>query len=393
LRRVLAQLADHGRQAAAQRMLRMPAQQVLGARDVEFVVVVGQRHHEGLDERFLAAVDRVGDHILHPVLQPGAGGGHGLRDLPRFPGLAVHQPSDQVLQCFIAFGDRLTDEDRGLFRQLRAPVDRGAEGARDIVLVHERLAMRRIAGKHVALHLPFVNALDLVRQGRHFAIIGIDACNAQHQHRDMAAFRMQDALGIQLRLRVGPGRVQRRVFGDRIAGLGRRMDQHRAGIDELLDLERLQRAQQALRALDVDLVVQRVGVAGEIVERRQMNHRRETVAVTRTQLVASLCQRLLGSNVGVDAIAALAGALEADHGIRLLQLGADRLAEPAFGTGDQYDRFLLSHMSLPLMRCPRTHDVCHLTCHFLHAGNMQASNAATVWTTRRRVGADGADGA
>ena len=55
----------------------------------------------------------------------------------------------------------------------------------------------------------------------------------------------------------------------RSPGLTGRMHEHGARIDELLDVEVLQRAQQALRTLDVDGLVERVVLSGKVEDRRR----------------------------------------------------------------------------------------------------------------------------
>ena len=72
------------------------------------------------------------------------------------------------------------------------------------------------------------------------------------------------------------------------------MHQHGARIDELLDLELLQRAQQAPRALDSDGLVERVVLAGEIEIGDEVDDARDA----RAERVAELAQRQLDRSIG-----------------------------------------------------------------------------------------------
>jgi len=88
-------------QRVAQRVLRLPAEQLAGTRDVDGIMVVGDIHHPGPDEQIFAE---------NIVLNPGAGFGEGLRYLPRLPRLAVNQAADFGLQIAVAHDLRLPEQ-------------------------------------------------------------------------------------------------------------------------------------------------------------------------------------------------------------------------------------------------------------------------------------------
>ncbi len=309
-------------------------------------MVIRQFDHERLDERLDAPIDRIRNHVFHLVLQPRAGSSNRLGNLARVPRLAMHQTADHVLQRLITFGMRFADQDRCFLRQLRAAVDGCTEGTRDIIDMHERLAVRRIAGKYAAQHLPLIDALDLVRQRRYLAIVGVHAGDAKDQCRNIAAFLMNDSLRINLRLRIGPGRLQWRVLIDYLPRRRWRMDQHRARINELLDLERTQRTQQTARALDIHAVIQRIGFTRKIVERSKMDHCGKTIAMARMQHGACFCQCLVGSDISFDAIGFPALSFEADNRIGAGQCGRNRAAESPTGSSNQHHWLLQRHAFL-----------------------------------------------
>ena len=127
-------------------MPRLPAEQVAGAPDVECVVVVGHRDHEGFDERRFACVDRVRDDRLELALRPRAGGGDRLRHAQRRPIIhAVHEIADLVLQRVIADRVGLADQQLGFGRQHIAAVDDAAERFEHVVAVKHRLTDQRAA--------------------------------------------------------------------------------------------------------------------------------------------------------------------------------------------------------------------------------------------------------
>ena len=83
-------------------MLRLPAEQLAGTRDVDGIMVVGDIHLPGPDEGIFAE---------NVVLNPGAGLREGLRYLPRLPRLAVNQAADFDLQIAVAHDLRLPQQE------------------------------------------------------------------------------------------------------------------------------------------------------------------------------------------------------------------------------------------------------------------------------------------
>ena len=72
-----------------------------------------------------------------------------------------------------------------------------------------------------------------------------DSRYAQEHERDATVPLAQQRFRAHLRLRIGPGRLYGRVFADpRVRPVRRLMDEHRARINELLDLEGLQLVDQ-----------------------------------------------------------------------------------------------------------------------------------------------------
>ncbi len=64
---------------------------------------------------------------------------------------------------------------------------------------------------------------------------------------------------------IGPSRINRRILVDAPSGLDRCVDEHRAGEDELLDLEFLKMLQEPLRAVHGDLFIEwEIVVGGEM---------------------------------------------------------------------------------------------------------------------------------
>src|SRR5690606_18523232 len=95
-------------------------------------------------------------------------------------------------------------------------------------------------------------------------VVVVHAGETQDGVRDIAMLALHRPLGLELRLRVCPGRCKGRVLPDRHAGFAWTMHQHRAGIEKLLDPERLQVGKEAARSLDVYPLVERVLVTAEI---------------------------------------------------------------------------------------------------------------------------------
>ena len=263
--RIVLQRLDDVRQRGADGSSRLPAQKIARPRDVERIVVVRHVDHEGADERLLALVDRVRHDRLGQLLEPGAGPGEGFRDGDRRPlVLAMDQPADRFLQGRVAQRIRLADQDRHVVRQPLAPVDRPAEGIDHVVLVDERLPGTRVAGIEVALQVALVDARDLLGERRHRGAVVIEAGEMEQHVGDPAVLLADHRLGRGLGFGIRPFGRDRRLLVDPLAGLAGRVHQHGARVDELADLEVLQGPQQAARALDIDLVVERMVLAGEI---------------------------------------------------------------------------------------------------------------------------------
>ena len=72
--------------------------------------------------------------------------------------------------------------------------------------------------------------------------------------------------------RISPSRTKRRCLVNALPWLARFMDQHRAGIDEPLHLEILERFQNPFCAFDIDLVIKRTGFPGPVKISNQMEN-------------------------------------------------------------------------------------------------------------------------
>src|SRR3546814_12127526 len=74
------------------------------------------------------------------------------------------------------------------------------------------------------------------------------AGDAQKYDRYVVMSLTEDCLCPDFRFRIGPARIDRRIFIDALVGsICRAMNQHRARVDELLDLEMLQGIDQPSR--------------------------------------------------------------------------------------------------------------------------------------------------
>ncbi len=171
-RRILLQGGDHCRQFVFQATPWFPTQQFPGARNIEFVVVVCHSHHERLDERPLALVERIGNEWLDLVLRPGAHCRNGLWHAQSRPFLgAVNQISDLVLERVISEGLLFADQDHRSRRNLLPPVNGTAEGIEHVVPVKHRLADGRRARIEMALEIALIDAGDLVGECRHRSLL------------------------------------------------------------------------------------------------------------------------------------------------------------------------------------------------------------------------------
>jgi hypothetical protein len=335
----------HLRQRLAQRALRLPSEQLAGARDVERIVVVRAIDHPRLDERLLA-----GEVIQHPgarLRQRRQRGG----DLDGLHRLAVDQPRERVLELVVAQRLRLAEQQRELRWQLRASLDDPFDGVDEIVHVQESLAVRRRARVEPTGEVALADALDLLRQRDRVTEIVVDAGDAQQHGRNVAALVTNELLGPDLRCRIRPGRLDRPILVDELAGLGRPVHEHRAREDELLDLKvlRAKLPEQPAGPLDGDLLVLRARLAEEIVVGGEVDHRGHVRPVVGTDGAQPLPHALVGRNVDGDTDAARRRrlgrlAVEADD-VRELsgEPPHDSVADPPVGAADDEDPALRLH--------------------------------------------------
>src|SRR3546814_40139 len=90
-----------------------------------------------------------------------------------------------------------------------------------------------------------VNLRYLLREKSRASVVVVNSGGAHINDGDVSVALMQQCLGVDLGLRIGPGRADRRVLVDALVGCGGRlMNEHRAGEDELSDFERLQRSEE-----------------------------------------------------------------------------------------------------------------------------------------------------
>ena len=118
------------------------------------------------------------------------------------------------------------------------------------------------------------------------------------------------------------------------------MDEHGAGIDELFHLGALQRQKQAAGALDIDFLVERIGLAGEIVVAGQMDDRSDAPAITLSHLVHGLLDRAVGGQIAGHAVRmlrALGISVKTDDRVILGQRLAQGEAQEAADAGNQND--------------------------------------------------------
>ena len=111
-------------------MLRTPADQLLGARDIELVVRVGLIDHPRLHKRVL---------VEHVFLHPLAALRQCLRNFARLPVLVMYQSAKALLQIAIAERLCLADQQRDFVGQRRAPVDHAQHRIDHVVNVQVRL--------------------------------------------------------------------------------------------------------------------------------------------------------------------------------------------------------------------------------------------------------------
>src|SRR3546814_11183730 len=107
------------------------------------------------------------------------------------------------------------------------------------------------------------------------------------------------------------------------------MDQHRSRIDELLDLEWLERPHEVAAAVDIDGLILRLVLAAEVEEGRQMHDARDAATVFRTYPGKGIGDARLISEIGFEhwIIGIATRPVETNHEIRHLEpacAGAER---------------------------------------------------------------------
>ena len=145
--------------------------------------------------------------------------------------------AELVLERVVADRVGLADQDLGFGRQLVAAVDGAAEGVEHVLAVEHRLADERGARIEMALEVALVDARDLLGERRHRRVLVVDAGEAQQHVGDLPVLGADHLLGRRLRFRIGPAGLDRLTLVDALARLAGRVHEHRARIDELLDLE------------------------------------------------------------------------------------------------------------------------------------------------------------
>jgi len=268
IRRIGLERVDHRWQRCQQRMARRPAQERPGAADVELIVIIGDLDHPGADEGIVRK---------HLVLDPGPCLDQGLGQGHDRPGLSMHEFSDAPLQRLVAWRLGLPEKKGDLGRQILPPVHDTLDRVDQVFEMQRRLAVRRIAGEEIARGLALVDAGDLLGKESGTAALVIDASRAQDHDRNRVALRSKQPFRLDLGLRIGPFGLERPVLRDRPSRSRGSVDEHRAGKDELFDPVELalQYLQETAGALHGHALVLGTGLAGEIVIRRQVNHRSE----------------------------------------------------------------------------------------------------------------------
>jgi hypothetical protein len=203
-----------------------------------------------------------------------------------------------------------------------------------------------IARVEVAHGRALVDAGDLLRQEGGPAFLVVDPGEAQDHDRDRAVLGADQGLGLDLRFRVGPLRLDRPALVDPLARRAGRVHEQRAREHELADLVGLQLAQEPPRALDGHRPVLGVGLAREVVVGGEVDHRGDRRPV---RALLGLGQRrphaLVRGQIDPDRGDARHGLLrlgdvEPDHLVAPRQPGRQGLAEEAAAAGDQDGIFL-----------------------------------------------------
>jgi len=188
-----------------------------------------------------------------------------------------------------------------------------------------------------------VNLRYLLREKSRASVVIVNSGGAHIDDGDVPVTLMQQCLGVDLRLRIGPGSTDRRLLADALLRSGGRlMDQHRAGEDELLDFERLESVHQPPGALDGYLVVERIGIAGNVIIGGEVNHRSDAVAVARADLVERSSHRFIRPDVDVDRQGGWwwigrTGAIEADDSVAFAEPGDQGRSDETARPRDQND--------------------------------------------------------
>src|SRR3546814_9620868 len=118
------------------------------------------------------------------------------------------------------------------------------------------------------------------------------------------------------------------------------MDQHRAGEDELLDIERLESVDQPPCPLDGYLVVERIGIARNVIIRGEMNDGSNAVAVSRANLLERSVNRFIRADINVDRGGGRwwlgrTGAIETDDRVAIGEPGESGRGDETAPTGDE----------------------------------------------------------
>ena len=156
-------------------------------------------HHERLDERPLALVERVGNERLDLVLGPGPYCRNSLWHTQGGPVLGtVNQIADFVLERVISEGLLFADQDHRSRRNFLPPVNGAAEGIKHVVPVEHRLPHCRRARINIALEIAFVDAGDLVGERRHRCLLIVEPGEMEQHVGDASMLFADYLLGCRL---------------------------------------------------------------------------------------------------------------------------------------------------------------------------------------------------
>jgi hypothetical protein len=150
--------------------------------------------------------------------------------------------------------------------------------------------------------------------------------------------------GSRLGLRIGPAGLDRLALVDPLAGPARGVDQDGAGEDEAFDREVSERAQQPPSAFDVDRLVKRALLAGEVEEGDEVDDRRDSCPMVAADLRQRLSRRVVGREVDLDQRVSQAFRrflVEPDDPVFVPERSGDRSAEIAGRARDQQQRFVV----------------------------------------------------